>query len=198
MSPITAITEVDRPATALFAYATDPARFSEWQKGVVEGQMDEPGTPRVGARCRTTRRIGFTKRPTTAEVTHIDPPKNLGRPRDRRTHPRRRRSHRRSPRRQPIQHHDFDRLPGSRHRQAPRSTHRPPRSSQGDAGQPREPQGATRTTDIAGGCRGLASGSRAGVSADPSRSSPSRRLTRSFSFAALRGIGLDTFRRVAR
>jgi hypothetical protein len=78
MSPITAITEVDRPATALFAYATDPTRFAEWQKGVVEGHMDAPGTPRVGTTCRTTRRIGFTKRPTTAEVTHIDPPKTWG------------------------------------------------------------------------------------------------------------------------
>ena len=78
MSPITATTEVNRPATALFAYATDPTRFAEWQKGAVEGQLDEPGTPRVGARCRTIRRIGFTKRPTTAEVTDIDPPKTWG------------------------------------------------------------------------------------------------------------------------
>ena len=78
MSPITATTEVNRPAAALFAYATDPTRFAEWQKGVVEGHMDAPGTPRVGTTCRTTRRIGFTKRPTTAEVTHIDPPKTWG------------------------------------------------------------------------------------------------------------------------
>jgi uncharacterized protein YndB with AHSA1/START domain len=62
MSPITATAEVDRSATDVFAYATDPTRFSEWQKGVVEGHM-------------TTRRIGFANRPVTAEVTHIDPPR---------------------------------------------------------------------------------------------------------------------------
>jgi len=75
MSPITATSEVDRPATDVFAYATDPSRFSEWQKGVVEGHMDEPGTPSAGAKCLTTRRIGFAKRPVTAELTHIDPPR---------------------------------------------------------------------------------------------------------------------------
>ena len=75
MSPITATADVDRSATDVFAYATDPTRFSEWQKGVVEGHMDAPGTPSVGARCLTTRRIGFANRPVTAEVTHIDPPR---------------------------------------------------------------------------------------------------------------------------
>src|SRR5579859_7585669 len=37
--------------------------------------MEEQGTPTVGARCVTTRRIGFAKRPVTAEVTHRDPPR---------------------------------------------------------------------------------------------------------------------------
>ena len=75
MPPITASTDVDRPAEDVFAYATDPTRFSEWQKGVVDGHLDETGNPQVGARCVTTRRIGFANRPTTAELTHVDPPK---------------------------------------------------------------------------------------------------------------------------
>jgi hypothetical protein len=78
MSLITASIDVNRPATDVFAYATDPTRFSEWQKGVVEGDMDEPGTPSPGVKCRTMRRIGFAKRPVTAEITHIDPPWNWG------------------------------------------------------------------------------------------------------------------------
>jgi uncharacterized protein YndB with AHSA1/START domain len=41
-------TEIGRPAEEVFAYATDPARFSGWQPGVVEGHMDGPG----GCRCR--------------------------------------------------------------------------------------------------------------------------------------------------
>jgi len=78
MAPIIVNTEVNRPAADVFAYATDPTRFSEWQKGVVEGHMDQSGTPRVGARCSTTRWIGFADRPTTSELVHIDPPKTWG------------------------------------------------------------------------------------------------------------------------
>ena len=82
MPPIVTSAEVDRPAAEVFAYATDPARFREWQKGVVDGHMDGPGdgtgTPAVGAKCVTTRRIGGASRPSTSELTHIDPPKTWG------------------------------------------------------------------------------------------------------------------------
>jgi uncharacterized protein YndB with AHSA1/START domain len=74
MAPIVASIEVDRPADAVFAYATDPSRFSEWQKGVVDGRMDGKGEPRIGDRCVTTRRIGFADRPSTAEVIRLEPP----------------------------------------------------------------------------------------------------------------------------
>ena len=62
MPPITASIEVDRPAEEVFAYATDPSRFSEWQKGVVSGHMESAGAPQVGDRCLTTRRIGLADR----------------------------------------------------------------------------------------------------------------------------------------
>jgi len=78
MAPIVTTTEIDRPAEDVFAYATDPSRFHEWQKGVVSGHMDGPGAPAVGTRCRTTRRIGGTERSSTAEVTHIDAPESWG------------------------------------------------------------------------------------------------------------------------
>ena len=82
MPPIVTSAEIERPAAAVFAYATDPARFSEWQKGVMDGHIDGPdnGTqsPAVGAKCVTTRRIGGTNRPSTAELVHIDPPKTWG------------------------------------------------------------------------------------------------------------------------
>jgi hypothetical protein len=35
MAPIVTSAEIGRPAAEVFAYATDPSRFSEWQKGVV-------------------------------------------------------------------------------------------------------------------------------------------------------------------
>ena len=82
MPPIVTSAEIDRPPAEVFAYATDPGRFSEWQKGVVDGHMDGPadGTqpPTVGAKCVTTRRIGGASRPSTAELVHIDPPRTRG------------------------------------------------------------------------------------------------------------------------
>jgi len=78
MPPITVSTEVDRSAEDVFAYATDPTRFREWQAGVVDGHMDQPGTPAVGARCLTIRRIGGANRSSTSEVAHTNPPKTWG------------------------------------------------------------------------------------------------------------------------
>jgi uncharacterized protein YndB with AHSA1/START domain len=79
MAPIVTSAEIDRPAGEVFACATDPARFREWQKGVVDGHMDGPasgtGTPAVGAKCVTTRRIGGANRPSTSELVAIDPPR---------------------------------------------------------------------------------------------------------------------------
>jgi uncharacterized protein YndB with AHSA1/START domain len=79
MSAIVASTEVERPAAEVFAYATDPARFKEWQKGVVDGHMDGSangiGSPTVGTRCVTTRRVGGANRLATSELVHIDPPR---------------------------------------------------------------------------------------------------------------------------
>ena len=80
MPPIVTSAEIGRPAAEVFACATDPTRFKEWQKGVVDGRMDGPdgGTPAVGARCVTTRRIGGASRPSTSELVHIDPPRAWG------------------------------------------------------------------------------------------------------------------------
>ena len=82
MPPIVTSAEIGRPAAEVFAYATDPARFSEWQKGVVDGHMDDPikgtQTPAVGAKCVTTRRIGGANRPSTSELVHIEPPRTWG------------------------------------------------------------------------------------------------------------------------
>jgi hypothetical protein len=78
MPAITTSTEVNRPAEDVFAYATDPTRFHEWQQGVIEGHMEQPGTPSVGAHCLTTRRIGGANRSSTSEVVRINPPTRWG------------------------------------------------------------------------------------------------------------------------
>jgi carbon monoxide dehydrogenase subunit G len=82
MAPVVATAEIDRPAAEVFAVATDPARFSEWQKGVTDGHMDGPdgGTqpPAVGTKCVTTRRIGGADRPSTSELVYVSPPQTWG------------------------------------------------------------------------------------------------------------------------
>jgi hypothetical protein len=74
MAPTIASTVVDRPAAEVFAYATDPTRFPEWQQGVIDGHLDQPGPAQVGTKCLTTRRIGGANRAVTSELTHIDGP----------------------------------------------------------------------------------------------------------------------------
>lgn len=78
MAPVVARIDVDRPAEEVFTFATDPSRFHEWQKGVIAGRRDTPDEPSVGARCVTTRRVGFAARPVTSEITHLDPPRSWG------------------------------------------------------------------------------------------------------------------------
>jgi hypothetical protein len=82
MPPIVTSAEIECPAGEVFASATDPARFSQWQKGVVDGHLDgdtdASGLPRPGALCVTTRRIGGASRPVTSELAHIDPPRTWG------------------------------------------------------------------------------------------------------------------------
>jgi hypothetical protein len=78
VAPTIASTVVDRPAAEVFAYATDPTRFHEWQQGVIDGHLDQPGPAQVGTRCLTTRRIGGADRAVTSELTHIDAPRTWG------------------------------------------------------------------------------------------------------------------------
>lgn len=80
MAPVITTTDVERPAAEVYSYATDPARFSEWQSGVTEGHLDtdRPGAPAPGTKCVTTRRIGGANRTVVSEVTHVDPPRTWG------------------------------------------------------------------------------------------------------------------------
>jgi len=139
MPPIVTSAEIERPAAEVFACATDPARFSQWQKGVVDGHLDGPadasGLPRPGALCVTTRRIGGASRPVTSELAHIDPPRTWGvrgidgpirATVDVLVEPV-------TDSRSPADHQR--RLHRSRHRQSPGAAPGPPGGTQGDAGQ---------------------------------------------------------------
>jgi uncharacterized protein YndB with AHSA1/START domain len=75
MAPITATVDVSRPVEEVFGYATDPSRFHEWQKGLVDAHLDGSGGSQVGDHCVTVRRIGFATRQITSEITRIEPPR---------------------------------------------------------------------------------------------------------------------------
>ena len=76
MAAIVSSVQIDRPPSEVFAYATDPARFPEWQHDVVRVQVAEGRAPGVGWRFTTTRRVGGVERTMTQEVTALDPPRS--------------------------------------------------------------------------------------------------------------------------
>jgi uncharacterized protein YndB with AHSA1/START domain len=61
--PIVSTIDIARPPAEVFAYATDPARFPEWQKDIVRV------TPAEGNRFTTTRRFARAERTLTQEIT---------------------------------------------------------------------------------------------------------------------------------
>jgi len=79
MPPIVTSAEIGRPAAEVFAAATDPTLFRQWQKGVTDGHLESqagPGQPPgVDDRCVTTRRIAGAERPSTSELVQIDSPR---------------------------------------------------------------------------------------------------------------------------
>jgi uncharacterized protein YndB with AHSA1/START domain len=74
MTAVTATVDLSRPATDVYDYATDPTRFHEWQKGVIDAHLEAAQDAKVGDRCVTMRRIGFANRPITSEVTRVEEP----------------------------------------------------------------------------------------------------------------------------
>jgi uncharacterized protein YndB with AHSA1/START domain len=76
MSPITSHIEIARPAEDVFAYATDPSRFSEWQDDVVSAHLEAGQTLGVGSWFTTIRRMGRSERAMTQEITESRPPTN--------------------------------------------------------------------------------------------------------------------------
>ena len=74
VSPITSSIEIARPAEDVFAYVTDPSRFSEWQDDVVSARFETAQPPGVGSRFRTIRRMGRNERVVTQEITAYAPP----------------------------------------------------------------------------------------------------------------------------
>lgn len=68
MAPLISTIEIARPPQEVFAFATDPLRFAEWQPDVVGVRM-------LGdAQFETTRRVGGTERTMAQRIVQDDPP----------------------------------------------------------------------------------------------------------------------------
>jgi uncharacterized protein YndB with AHSA1/START domain len=66
---VTATTiDIDRPPAEVYAYATDPARFPEWQADVRRVDVHPDG------RFTTVRRIAGVDRPMLQQITLAEPP----------------------------------------------------------------------------------------------------------------------------
>ena len=74
MPSITSHIEIARSPEDVFAYVTDPSRFSEWQDDVLDAHLETGQTPGVGSRFTTIRRIGRSARAMTQEITETMPP----------------------------------------------------------------------------------------------------------------------------
>ncbi len=70
MEPLVSTIEIERPPDEVFAVATNPLRFAEWQRDVVTVRaLDE-------SRFITTRRVGGTERTFTQQIIRNDPPRS--------------------------------------------------------------------------------------------------------------------------
>ena len=72
MASFTSSVRIERPAEEVFAYATDPTRFSEWQASATSGHV--VGEPKVGATCVHVRRVPGGQREAKSEITEYMPP----------------------------------------------------------------------------------------------------------------------------
>jgi uncharacterized protein YndB with AHSA1/START domain len=74
MEPIVTTLDIARPPDEVFAVATDPARFAEWQSDVVAVATDQPAPLAVGGRFTTVRRIGGVDRAIDQQVAEVARP----------------------------------------------------------------------------------------------------------------------------
>jgi hypothetical protein len=75
MTTIVDSIEIARPPEDVFAYATDFARFPEWQEGVVAARPEGDAPRAVGSRAVVTRRVGPRELQRTEEITELNAPR---------------------------------------------------------------------------------------------------------------------------
>ncbi len=76
MAPIVHSVEISRRPEDVFAYVTDPSRFTEWQEAVVRANAIGPEPLRQGSKVSLTRKVGRREQPMTSELTEFRPPES--------------------------------------------------------------------------------------------------------------------------
>ncbi len=76
MAAIVHSVEIDRGPAEVFAYVTDPSKFTEWQAAVVSARAEGDEPLEQGSRLVMTRRMGKREQTMTAEFTEYDSPRS--------------------------------------------------------------------------------------------------------------------------
>jgi uncharacterized protein YndB with AHSA1/START domain len=76
MAPLVHSVEISRAPDDVFAYVTDPARFTEWQDAVVRASRLDTGPVEPGSKISLTRRMGKREQTMTSELTEYTPPRS--------------------------------------------------------------------------------------------------------------------------
>jgi uncharacterized protein YndB with AHSA1/START domain len=76
MAPIVHSVEISRRPEDVFAYVTDPSRFTEWQGAVVRASAIGPEPLRQGSKVSLTRKVGRREQTMTSELTEFRPPES--------------------------------------------------------------------------------------------------------------------------
>jgi uncharacterized protein YndB with AHSA1/START domain len=76
VAPIVHSVEISRSPEDVFAYVTDPTRFTEWQDAVVSARRKDTGPITPGSKIELTRRVGKREQTMTSELTDYNPPRS--------------------------------------------------------------------------------------------------------------------------
>lgn len=76
VAPIVHSVEIARSPEDVFAYVTDPSRFTEWQNAVVSARLQGDGPIGQGSKIAMTRRFGKREQAMTSELTEYSPPRS--------------------------------------------------------------------------------------------------------------------------
>src|SRR6478736_4485059 len=74
MEPIVVQVDIDRPPADVYAYATDPRHFPEWQKDVAAVKVTDGKPGALGSTFDTLRHFAGMPQSLTQEVVEAEPP----------------------------------------------------------------------------------------------------------------------------